>query len=412
MNKPQTIQVKVAPQDQRTAQQMQQLTEMALDGLKKGNYEMAVTLFKRALPLAAPTSPAHDVITHNLMTAYRRRIEDILKQPDVTPLNPYLREALALKLTGTMAQDAKFRDTFARVYHNLGLSFYRSRQHEAALACFRKAISIEPCPSYYVDLTMSLAYLKKPARLVDYTTAVKPDQLGCHIFITCTMKSGSTFLKNTLVKLTSFKDMFAVYASLQNEHELDLPVLTRFATENTVTQQHARASEANIQLMQAFGIRPVVLTRNVYDSVVSLLDFYRTGFTFSTYFDRDEFRAMPEDRQVELIIDTAIPWYFQFVASWKRAEAENRLTMHWLTYEELIADKPGTIERLLAFYGMTAARSDIRRIIALTEADGESNRFNKGVSGRGKTVLTAQQRERVARFAQYFPSTDFRCLGL
>ncbi|HNC45412.1 MAG TPA: hypothetical protein PLU80_14690, partial [Acidobacteriota bacterium] len=72
MNKPQTIQVTVAPQDQRTAKQMQQFTEMALEGLKKGNYEMAVTLFKKALPLAGPTSPAHDVITHNLMTAYRR----------------------------------------------------------------------------------------------------------------------------------------------------------------------------------------------------------------------------------------------------------------------------------------------------------------------------------------------------
>lgn len=412
MENSRSIQVAVAPQDQRAVKQLQELTELALARLEKGNFEMAVALFKRALPLAPPNSPAHDVITHNLMTAYRRRIEEILKEADVTPLNPYLNEALALQLRGPLARDAKFRDEFARVYHNLGLSFYRSQQHEAALHCIRKAIGIQPCPSYYVDLTMSLAYLKRPARLADYTTAIKPEQLGRHLFITCTMKSGSTFLKNTLVKLTGFKDMFAVYASLQNEHELDLPVISRFAAANTVTQQHARASEANIQLMQAFAIRPVVLMRNVYDSVVSLLDFYRTGFTFSTFFDRDQFRAMPEAQQIELITDNAIPWYFQFVASWKRAEAEKRLTMHWLTYEEMIADKPGSIERLLTFYGMSAARADIERVIAATEADGENNRFNKGVSGRGKTALTTEQKARVARFAQYFPGTDFSCLGL
>lgn len=412
MAQTQEVKLTLSAQEQARAQQIKTQVDLAVQKLNAGNAEMAIALLKRVLQTTPVQFPGYDVIVHNLLVAYKQRIEQMFKAEDFTPITPYAREVLALQLRGQLTQDVNFRTAFADVFHSLGLVFYRHRQHEPALHCFRKAIATQPCPSYYVDLTMSQAYLKTPARLVDYTTALKPEQLGRHLFITCVMKSGSTFLKNTLVKLTGFKDMFAVYASLQNEHELDRPVIARFAADNTVTQQHARASEANLQLMQAFGIRPVVLVRNVYDSVISLLDFYRSGFTFSTYFDRDDFRAMPEELQIELIIDNAIPWYFQFVASWQRVEREKRLQVHWLTYEELIADKAGTIERLLAFYGMAAPRSAIEAAIQATEADGENNRFNKGVAGRGKAKLTPQQKEQVARFARYFPAADFRCLGV
>lgn len=412
MAKPQEVKLTLSQAEQSRGLQIKQQVDLAVAKLQQGNADMAVALLKRTLQTTPVQFPGYDVITHNLSVAYKQLIEEMFKAPDVTPITPFAREVLALELRGHLAGDVNFRSAFADTFHKLGLVFYRHRQHEVALHCFRKAIAIQPCPSYYVDLTMSVAYLKTPARLVDYTTALKPEQLGRHIFITCVMKSGSTFLKNTLVKLTGFKDMFSVFASLQNEHELDLPIIAKFAGDNTVTQQHARASEANLQLMQAFGIRPVVLVRNVYDSVISLLDFYRSGFTFSTYFDRDDFLALAEEDQIELIIDNAIPWYFQFVASWQRVERERRLQMHWLTYEELIADKPGTIEQLLAFYGIAAPRSAIEEAIHVTEADNANNRFNKGVAGRGKAGLTPQQKERVTRLARYYPKIDFGCLGL
>ena len=75
--------------------------------------------------------------------------------------------------------------------------------------------------------------------------------------------------------------MFSVYASLQNEQELDLPHFIKFGNVNTVTQQHARASEANIQIMQAFGVQPTVLVRNIFLAIarnfVCMLALVRTG---------------------------------------------------------------------------------------------------------------------------------------
>lgn len=380
--------------------------------LQQGDPETAVTTFKRALAKMPPHLPAYDVTTHNLMIAYKQCIERLLLTNDFASINRHLQGVFALQLCSEMAQDFEFKGRFADAYYDLGKVFYRARQHEAALACVRRAIAIQPCPSYYVDLTNALGFVKMRARLADYTQDYQPEQLGRHLFIACAPKSGSTFLKNVLVKLTQFKDLFCTYAALQNEHELDLPQLAKFGRANTVTQQHCRATEANIHLMQAFCVKPIILVRNIFDTVISLLDFYKGGFTFSTFFDRDDFDQLSNEERIDLLIEYAVPWYFQFVASWQRAEREERLSLGWLNYEEMIADKPGTIERLLTFYGIAAPRQAIQDIISASEADPRNNRFNQGIAGRGQSGLTAAQRERITQLARYFPKADFRRLGV
>jgi hypothetical protein len=412
MSNAQTINFKVAPQEQKFLEDLKKDVDRGIEFMNDAQQDRAIIIFKQLVPKVDSTSPTYDLLQHNLLTAYKQRIEQILKEEDVTPVNRYLPEVFELKLSGSLARDVKFRGGFADVFRQLGMVFYEKRQYEAALACFRRAIAIQPCPSYYVDLTNALAFTKKRAQLHDFTVAYKPADLGRHIFVTCSPKSGSTFLKNVLVGVTGFRDLFTVYAALQNEHELDMPQLVKFGTVNTVTQQHVRASEANIQLMQAFGIRPVVLVRNIFDTVVSLLDFYRQGFTFSTFFDRQEFLAFDEEQQIDLLIEYAIPWYFQFVSSWQRAERDGRVEVYWLTYDEMIKDKPAAVERVLDFYDILAPRAEIETQIALTESDKDKNRFNKGVAGRGRARLSPRQRDTVIKLSRHFPNTDFSCLGL
>ncbi len=412
MQPPKSISVAGSPQDERVALKIKEEVEAGVANLQRGNYEMAVALLKRSLQKTPVTFPGYDAIVHNLATALRSRIAQLLQEPDVAPVNPYLQEILALQLYGQMGQDPEFRGRFADIYYNLGKDFYQARQWEASLVSIRRAITIQPCPSYYVDLTNALGFVRTRARLEDYTQAYKPSQLGKHIFIACAPKSGSTFLKNVLVTLTGYKDLFSVYAALQNEHELDLPQLAKFGMVNSVTQQHSRASEANIHLMQAFNIKPVVLVRNIFDTAISLLDFYKGGFTFSTYFTREDFDSFDRDQQIDLMIEFVLPWYFQFVASWQRVEAEKRLQVYWLTYENMIADKPTAVERVLNFCGLSAGIPNIEKVIGESESDTRANRFNKGVAGRGKESLSPDQKERIIRLARHYPKNDFSCIGL
>lgn len=405
------INFKAAPHEQEFLEFIKEEVDRGIAFMNEGQQDRAILVFKQLVPKVETRSPTFDLLQHNLLTAYKQRIEQILKGEDVTPVNRYLPEVFELQLAGSLSDDLQFRGGFADVFRQLGMAFYKKRQHEAALAFFRKAIAIQPCPSYYVDLTNALAFTRKKAELRDYTRAYKREFLGRHIFVTCSPKSGSTFLKNVLVGVTGFRDLFTVYAALQNEHEIDMPQLAKFGNVNTVTQQHARASEANIQLMQAFGIRPVVLVRNIFDTVISLLDFYRQGFTFSTFFDRDGFLAFGEEQQIDLLIKYAVPWYFQFVASWQRAEKDGRVEVHWLTYEKMVNDKTAAVERILKFYGILIPREKIEEQIEQIESDRDENRINKGVAGRGQAGLSLSQKEAIISLSRYFPSTDFSGLG-
>jgi tetratricopeptide (TPR) repeat protein len=392
--------------------ELKEFVDRGVDALQLGDTDAAIGHFEHVRSRAPTTMPAHDVAAHNILMACKQAIERLMEDDDRKRAAVHLQRAFDLSLQGPLAADTAFRGRFADAYYDLGKIFYRARAWETALACVRRAIAIQPCPSYYVDLANALAFVKSRARLEDYTSDTRPTNLGRHLFIACAPKSGSTFLKNLLLDLTRFKDLFSVHAGLQNEQDLDLPQLAKFAQTDTVTQQHCRASEANIHLMQAFGIRPVVLVRDIFDTVVSLRDFYDGGFVYSTFFERESYVRLSEEEKLDMLIDFAVPWYFQFAASWQRAERDGRLDVHWLTYEELTVDTPTALERVLAFHGISARRVDIDRIIAERSVDRRSNRYNQGVRGRGRSALSDGQCRRIEALARFFPETDFTTLGL
>jgi len=391
---------------------LQQEIELGGDALRRGAPDMAVTFFQSALSKMDSDFPFFDHVVHNLLTAYKALIENLLRSGDLSNAIGFLNSALSLELKGAMSADQGFRRRFADVFQNLGLVFFNNAQPDASIACCRKAISTYACPSYHVNLNNALSISGRPALLSDFDLTIKQEDLGRHLFIACVPKSASTFLKNVLLSLTAYREMFAVYAAGQNEHDLYLPTISEFATENTVTQQHCRASDANIRLMQAFGIRPIVLVRNIFDSVMSLLDFYNLqGAYFNTYF-RTDFASLDEETQVDLLIDNVVPWYLQFVSSWSTAERNNQIEVMWLGFEDLIDDKPKAVLDVLRFYGLGAPIRDVEAKIKFTEAEERKTRFNKGVAGRGITGISDSRKERIRRMTRFYPTTDFGRIGL
>lgn len=401
----------IQQQQRSTAFQFQQALELANHELQSGDKATAVQLYKNVLHHLPIHFPGYAMVTHNLLVAYKQCITELLANQDFPTVNTLVHEAIELELRGQFSDNEQVRRDFADMFHSLGNVFFDAYQFPAALHCFRKAISVQFCPTYHVNLTNTLAILKSPAKLSDFGTSLKESKLGTHIFITCLPKSGSTFLKNVLCQVTGFKDLFMVYNPWQFEQEIYLPVLQQFAEANTVTQQHNRASESCIQTMQAYGIRPVVLIRNVFDAVASLLDFYRNGAAFNSYF-RGEFEKLDHEDQLDVIIENLVPWYFQFFASWVQVERDRRFPLMWLTYEELVANKPQTVRRVLNFHNLDMDPEIIGRTIAHTETETRKNRFNRGIVGRGESLLSDRQKETIRRMARFYPSIDFSRLGI
>lgn len=400
------------PEDSRNLYSiLQQEVELGRQAMQRGSADMAVTFFQSALQKLSVDQPFYDHLVHNLLLSYTLLIEQLLQKGDRSLAVDFLRAALRLEIHGDMAQDSAFLRKFAGTFENLGVVFLQHGLKQESLLCCRKTISVHAAPGSYVNLTNSLSATGQQAQLSDFTTDITPQQLGRHIFIACVPKSASTFLKNLLINLTGYRDMFAVYAAGQTEHEIYLPTLREWGHLDTVTQQHCRASDANVHLMQGFGIRPVVLVRNIFDSVMSLLDFYNKGAFRTSYF-RADWPNLDEETKIDLIIENVIPWYFQFVASWDSVEKQNRLEMHWLTYEELVADKPSSVLKVLNFYGLGAPQRGVEQRIREVESAERNNRFNKGVTGRGRSGLNESQKEQICRLTRYYPSTDFARIGL
>jgi tetratricopeptide (TPR) repeat protein len=390
---------------------LQQEVELGGDALKRGSADMAVTFFQSALQKLTIEEPFYDHLVHNLLLSYKLLIEGLLKKGDTNTALDFLHAAIRLEIRGNMAEDPTFLRRFAGAFQSLGIVFLQNDLKKESVLCCRKAISIYPSPGSYVNLTNSLAATGQRARLSDFTTEITPEQLGRHLFIACVPKSASTFLKNLLLNLTGYRDLFTVYSAGQSEHEIYMPTLRELAHLDTVTQQHCRASDANVHLMQAFGIRPVVLVRNIFDSVMSLLDFYNKG-AFQTSYFRADWLLLDEETKIDLLIENVIPWYFQFVASWDLAEKQKRLELHWLSFEDLVADKPSSVLKVLEFYGLGASRRGVEQRIREIESEERKIRFNKGVTGRGRSSLHDRQKDQIRRLARYYPSTDFARIGL
>lgn len=311
----------------------------------------------------------------------------------------------------TRPLDRQIRENCIQANFEHGQSLTLQKEHVASIDRYRRTLVLDPNNiGARMNLTNALARTGTPAVLNDFW-AEPGGALGHHALIACMPKSGSTLLFEALCALTGWDKGFFAYAYLQNEQELYLPYVREIAKSDTVTQLHCRATHANIHIIQGFAIRPVVLVRNLADIVMSLVDFYDNGAVINSFLGADWVALKPVAKR-DYIIDHVMPWYVGFYASWRRAEAESRVDCRFVTYEDMIADKPGTLMAIAEFLGLDKTLDDCRTAIASAEGDKSTTRFNKGVAGRGAAALSGDQQVRLHNLTAPFNSIDFSPIGL
>ena len=98
-------------------------------------------------------------------------------------------------------------------------------------------------------------------------------------------------------------------------------------------------------------IRPVVLVRRIYDIVLSISDFNDNGAITNTFYG-DVWPTLDQSAKYDLIIDHVMPWYASFYASWELAARHRKLDCLFVTYEDMIADKPSAIAAIADYLGL------------------------------------------------------------
>lgn len=196
----------------------------------------------------------------------------------------------------------------------------------------------------------------------------------------------------------------------RREQGLAFEGLLLFHALNYVAQHHCRFSIATEQCLNAFSIKPIILVRNIFDCVVSAKDYMDGGkedpevaigpmaYTSEAYY------CWAEAKRYDFIIDMVVPWYFNFFVGWLDYPAGT-----WVSYEELVTAPSATVKRIAGELSLDVNGSTIENALAMASVS--STRRNVGTVGRGQ-VLAKRQKDKVLKFASYYPSVDFSPIGL
>lgn len=233
-----------------------------------------------------------------------------------------------------------------------------------------------------------------------------------HIFITCTPKSGSTYLLRLLEDLLGYEVQIFIAAFDRTEQDIFEPRILNNLKINTVTHQHTRCTDNNTRLLKKHQIKPVILTRNIFDSVISMrnhmLQEPENSWWPMGYIDHN-FYELSIEKQYDFVIDLIIPWYINFYVSWERFEDQESLL--WITYDELFSDKVGTVQKILKYYGISK-KIKLELIEKSEEKIKGKTRKTKSDISKSAIALSSEQKERIISLTQYYKDINFEKLGI
>lgn len=233
-----------------------------------------------------------------------------------------------------------------------------------------------------------------------------------HIFITCTPKSGSTYLLRILEQILGYEVRIFIAAYDRTEQDIFEPKIINNLKINTVTHQHTRCTDNNIRLLKKYDIKPVILTRNLFDSVISMRNHMiqepENSWWPMGYIDAN-FYELTIEKQYDFIIDLLLPWYINFYVSWEHyAEKEGLL---WITYEELFSEKLETLQRILNYYGISKRITHKNLEKAEVKIKGQTRKTKKEIS-ESAIDLSEYQVAKIRALTKYYKDINFEKIGI
>jgi hypothetical protein len=233
-----------------------------------------------------------------------------------------------------------------------------------------------------------------------------------HAWLVAAPKSGSTWFTNMLIQLLGWQPHMLTAAWDRREQEIDVRRMLEFPSADLFSiQQHCRFSQPTCDFIKRFHVQIILQGRNLWDSVVSLRDHFLRESTATPVCYVDEgFLREPPDRQLDAVIDLAVPWYLNFYASWFTARHKGEVGFLWVDYELLSRDPAGQLRRTIEYLGLSRCDEEIQA--ALDHAVGAVTRLNVGRAGRGADLLSPEQKQRISRLRTYYPQVDFSPIGL
>ena len=223
-------------------------------------------------------------------------------------------------------------------------------------------------------------------------------------------KVASTYLISVLKALTGLNHFPLFSHALQNEQNIDYDEILKISNQDYISKSMMKATENNVQILIALSIKPFLITRSITDVIVSLKDHIhrdfesnQLSFMWPQMHLNADFLTLPDDTQFDIIIDHFTPWYIDYLNSWMDAEHMFG-SLLWLTYEDIVNNLEDTLSQLADYYDYSFDLTQLDQVVDQSKSD--KTYFNKGVSGRGKELLSDAQLDRIKSFFRHQARLD------
>ncbi|MDR0467180.1 MAG: sulfotransferase [Deltaproteobacteria bacterium] len=229
---------------------------------------------------------------------------------------------------------------------------------------------------------------------------------GVKILVVSMPKSGTTFFTRLIANIPSFREAsFGNPRSPDRMHDLCETSIENCGVGNFVSSQHVYRNEHIANIINQYNLRPIILTRNITDIIVSWFDHVK----------REKFRTLDkyitddnDDYMYSLFIQTILPHFFKIYSSWKISEFKTSMFRYEDIYDDLDAMR-NAIAHVLP--ELALSRQQVAFLMDHTRRTTFTN-YNVGKVGRGMTLLKEHHLRDIVRLAGYYKEVDKSTLGV
>jgi len=264
---------------------------------------------------------------------------------------------------------------------------------------------LTPIPSNQQQAFLSSAILGT----LDFT--VETDKLN--VLLCAQPKSASLYMAKLLSNALDLVDHKIGFNNKSGYIYYPRAMAAKFAYGNTISHCHAEATPEVIQLIKNLKLRPVILTRNLLDSLVSrknMLAKNKWAVNILSPLAIQKFLDGTGEYQLDVTINLFADGYINFFEGWNKYRGDSELRPVYITYQEMIDDESGLVSNVARGLGLEIAPEKVDQVSSNIKAQGGVN-FSQGVPGKGKAAFNERQISELKRKALMLGCTNEEFLG-
>lgn len=242
-------------------------------------------------------------------------------------------------------------------------------------------------------------------------------------------KVAGTFVRGVIITLLeeNYQSFLSrgSYASTNQARDLYFPtvlnqhIVARPTPTAAVMHCHLLPNFPNQNTIQLFNIPTAVVSRNIFDTLVSYFDMMeklpRESASNDIIYDiTTRYHDLSEDQKRYFLVNMAPMWYLRFYSAWLEYTETAAKKPLWLRYDELKSNPVKFIGRLAKHYDPNNhySKKKIQNSLDQMTKDKDKLRYNKGVSGRGDAFFTEKEKQTITDIMSFNGTSALEKLGV